>query len=678
MKRCADKPELLSPAGSEESFAAAVNAGADAVYFGGNLFNARANAKNIPEDKLEKLVLYAHLHGVKTYVTLNTLVYDREIYDYINYARKMYGCGVDAAIVADVGAVSLIHRYLPDFEIHASTQAGAHSTDGADALFDAGASRVVLARELSLGNICRATEMSKAETEVFLHGALCVSHSGQCLFSSIVGGRSGNRGECAQACRLPYNGRYPLSLKDLCLAEHVPELIASGVASLKIEGRMKSPEYVYGVTRIYRRLIDENRAATAEEMQTLRTLFSRGGFTDGYFTGKISKPMTGMRSDDDKRRSASADSADSELHPVPVGIKADFFRGRHAELTVTCGNESATVIGDVPEAAENSPLTESDVTARLAKLGTTLFTLNGGSAEVHCDSEINLSPGKINGMRRDCTEQLARKISGRRDIPDVIRPKLLKTDRGYGSCAESDRPMRTAMFFDSELFLRCDTDGFDAVFVPLMNADLDEKYGKTANGVYLPPVITDTEKENIVNKMKRAAQCGVKYALCGNIAQISLATECGLEPFGDFRLNITNRYSRDFYGGLGVKKMILSPELTLAQIRDIGGIAVVYGRLPLMLTERCFMRENGGCEKCGRVTLTDRRSVKFGIIREYPHRNIILNSVTTYMGDRMSEIAAVGCGEHYIFTTESESEYRQLMCDIKNGTCRRDVRRIGK
>lgn len=304
MKRKTALPELLAPAGSFEALLAAVEGGADAVYFGGRAMNARAFAKNFDGEETARAIDYLHLHGRRAYVTLNTLLSTRELEGALEYAAELYRLGVDALIVADLGLMRLLRREIPRLELHASTQASVHSSAGADLLFDElGVSRVVLARELSLENIRSAVDHAKPEIEIFLHGALCVSHSGQCLFSSLVGGRSGNRGACAQPCRLPYGGSYPLSLRDLCLAEHIPALIDSGVSSLKIEGRMKSPTYVHGVSRIYRRLLDEGRGARQNELAELARLFSRGGFTDRYLSGRHDKPMTGIRSEQDKAES---------------------------------------------------------------------------------------------------------------------------------------------------------------------------------------------------------------------------------------------------------------------------------------------------------------------------------------------------------------------------------------
>ena len=302
MKRKTDLPELLAPAGSFDALVCAVDAGADAVYLGGKQFQARAFSESFDEQQMQKALLYARLHGVKTYVTLNTALFDRELADALSFAKFLYESGADAVICADLALIDLLHTHLPELPIHASTQAMAHSTAGVDFLAAHGAVRVVLARELPFSEIQKAVEHSGAEIEIFLHGALCVSQSGGCLLSSMVGGRSGNRGMCAQPCRLPYNGTYPLSLKDLCLAEHIPALCESGVASLKIEGRMKSPLYVWHTTALYRRLLDKKRAATKDEIKHLMQVFCRGdGYTDGYFTDRKYIPMTGVRTDTQRK-----------------------------------------------------------------------------------------------------------------------------------------------------------------------------------------------------------------------------------------------------------------------------------------------------------------------------------------------------------------------------------------
>ena len=320
-------PELLAPCGSYAAVRAAVYSGADAVYLGGKRFNARINAKNFDDSELCQVIAFCHGAGVRVYVTLNTMLYDRELPDALRYAEFLCNAGADAVIAADMGLIALLRERLPELPVHTSTQAAVHSLPAIKTLAELGVARAVVARELPKSELDALCKASPIELEMFVHGALCVSCSGQCLLSAVMGGRSGNRGECAQPCRLSYgtqtskDGRngsgksgsvrdgYPISLRDLCLAGHMAGLISSGIASLKIEGRMKSPEYVAGVTRIYRSLLDGRRDATESEVTGLRRIFSRGGFTDAYYTGAgvTLKNMLGTRSEGDKAATRAAE-----------------------------------------------------------------------------------------------------------------------------------------------------------------------------------------------------------------------------------------------------------------------------------------------------------------------------------------------------------------------------------
>ncbi len=666
MKRKNSLPELLAPAGNLECLYAAVMAGADAVYVGGKSFGARAYAENFDINELAAAVNYCHLHEVKLYVTVNTLVYDRELEELSDFAAELWRIGVDALICADLGAIREIRRRVPEFELHASTQMCVHNTLGANAAAELGCSRVVLARELSHEDMVSITENCKAETEVFLHGALCVCHSGQCLMSSLVGGRSGNRGECAQPCRLPYNNnKYILSLSDLSLANHINELIESGVASLKIEGRMKSPEYVYRVTGIYRRLLDEGRCANEKENGELRAAFSRGGFTDGYFGGKKSSKMTGVRSEADKKLSRGGEAI--KLLPMKKAVRAEaeIRRGVPARLTLTDGKRTVAAYGAIPSEAISSPLSEGDVKARLSKMGATLLTLDSRDITLLLDEGLNLPPSEINALRREAArlfEDSSRELLETEYIPARNKPK-------------NGGKINTALFLSPESFKKSKaSEDFDISFLPL------DGYDGASNGVYIPPVIFDSELDEVKMLLQRAVSLGAKYALVGNISHIELAKIYTLIPIGDFRLNITNTLTRLEYERLGVGLCLLSPEITLPMARDIGGGEIVYGRIPMMLTERCFIKENFGCERCGVAELVDRYGAAFPIMREYGHRNLILNSRPTYMGDRAEELRSSGIAHtHFIFTKESAEEIKGIIKAYKSGSAiSGDVRRIGK
>lgn len=663
-------PELLAPAGSFEALLAAVEAGADAVYVGSKSFGARAYAKNFNIEELERAAVYCRIHGVKLYVTVNTLVLDREIDELTELAHALRSIRPDAVIMADLGAIRIFKSVAPELEIHASTQLSVHNSIGADEAYRLGCKRVVLARELSFDNIKATTEKCKPETEIFIHGALCVSCSGQCLMSSLVGGRSGNRGECAQPCRLPYNSSYPLSLRDLSLASHVKEIIESGVASLKIEGRMKSPSYVYTVTSVYRKLLDERRNASDKENAILQKAFSRGGFTDKYFTDEPFEKMTGIRSEEDKKESRENEKSEFLVKKLPIQAKAIFKLGIPSELTLTLGNRSVKVLGDVPQKAENAPLSEAALKSRLSKMGNTFFVLSEESIEVLCESGINLSPASVNALRRAAVKAL----EGGAECSDIIALEKSRTSN------KKSEKINTALFFDSTALENIEKkkpeslEFFDIIFAPLFSQDKC----KTANGVYIPPIIHEDELQEVEQALKLSAENGIRYALIGNISHISLVKDAGLVPVGDFRLNVFNSYAKAELERLGVERTVLSPEISLAMARDIGGGEVVLGRLPLMLTERCFIKENFSCEKCGKSSFTDRTGAKFPIIREWEHRNIILNSQLTYMGDKKRELLDAGITHaHFIFTVESDEQILSLIDSYKKGKPLQSFRRIG-
>ncbi len=657
-----------------ECLYAAVAAGADAVYLGGKRFGARAFAKNFEIDELALAVRYCHLHGVKLYVTLNTLIEDIELDDAVKYAAELYRIGVDALIVCDLGVIAAIRRHVPNLELHASTQMSINNTYGVKAVAEMGLSRAVVARELSLREIRSVVDSSPLEIEVFLHGALCVCHSGQCLFSSMVGGRSGNRGECAQPCRLPFNGgKYPLSLKDLSLADHIPELIESGVASLKIEGRMKSPDYVYTVVSVYRRLLDEGRAANGKEKELLRRAFSRGGFTDGYFLGKTESGMLGVRSDSDKKDSRALESLKFEAARHPVTAVVSLRLGEPAMMTLTDGTRTVTVSGQTPVAAENSPLTSDSVRSRLAKMGNTLLSLDPSDIEITLDDNINLPPSALNALRREAAEKF--EYTGR-DLPEISYTYKRKADK-------MAKPIFTAQFFSEDGYLdalRRDGQTLERLDVAFLPHTAGVESLIRSGGVYLPPVILDSEWDEVRSSLENAAKGGVMYALVSNIGQIEMVKSLGFTPIGDFRLNVTNGESARAYAEMGVEHLILSPELTLPKARDIGGGLITYGRIPLMITERCFISENFGCSSCNKCSLTDRKGEKFPMRREFSHRNIIFNSVPTYMGDREEELRSYRLPSHHlIFSTESGQEIMSVLrSHLKGESLPRRVRRVGR
>lgn len=760
-------PELLAPAGSPEALEAALLAGADAVYLGGSRLNARMNAHNFDAGELREAVTHAHACGGRVYLTLNTLVWDRELTDALDAAYEAASYGVDALIIADLGAADLIRRALPGLPLHASTQLSGHNARMGEVLAPLGFSRFVIARETSLDDLAAAVKNNPLEVEVFIHGALCVSHSGQCLFSSVVGGRSGNRGECAQPCRLPYGcssaagkekrgsreDAYPLSLKDLSLAGHVPALIEAGVSSLKIEGRMKSPGYVGGVVTVWRRLLDERRAATSDEMVALGNLFSRGGFTDGYQTGYVDHRMMGVRSEVDKEKTAAAERAAlAQKHPPRLPVEMVFFAAPEEPVRLTAtaplyrqggidhhmgapvggapasATVTVTVTGDTPTAAEASAvLTMATVEKQLSRTGGTPYIVTGlgGCIRTNADGRAPSLPlSRLNALRRAALEALdaARMsaIQGMDAIQGMADPTIGKTDLSAkesfrqtfpaestldGSAQDAARrsagrsARRSARFRSAEQI----TDGaigyFDRLYLPLGRV-FPARVPFEKRGYILPPVIFDREAGAVLRALTDATADGVRHLLVGNLGHLPLLSKAvataqipadAVAVHGDFRFNAANSLAVARLRELGISDLLLSPELTLPRMRDIAKCgfvgAIVYGRLPLMLLEKCAIREiyrdTQGADGCASVcrsicsrdaaVLTDRMGKTFPVLREDApggrgHRNTVCNSLPLSMSDRPDELARAGLAEHhYLFTVESPREVDRVMAAYREG-----------
>lgn len=650
-------PELLAPAGSPEALDAAISAGADAVYFGAQSFNARHSATNFDDDELCAAIEKCRTLGVKTNITLNTQLYDRELSGALELAGRLIEMGADALIVANLGLARMIKAVYPDAVLHASTQACGQNAYSAVALEKIGFSRMVAPRELSFYDIKRLCETSPIEIETFVHGALCVSFSGQCLMSSVIGGRSGNRGECAQPCRLPYKCKceYPLSLKDSCLATHITDILPLGISSLKIEGRMKSPDYVYGVTSIYRRLLDEGRNASAEEMAKMSDLFSRSGFTDGYFVGRKDSKMLGIRTDDQKRRTASLEKTTMEKRLIPACICGDFSAMPAKVTAVAMRNGErlyAEAEADISLYTGVSELSEERIKSALSKCGGTVFNMK--NVDVTPGIGAALSVSAINALRREVLEKLTEKLS---------YFDAQKKDGAVPSVAKNCEVVRrTAYFRYADAITEKALEYFDRIFVPL---DEYLSYGKKSAkiGAEIPPIAYDGETGSIINKVDEAINAGCEELLITSLWQAEAF--CGKAKLcSDMRLNVNNSHDADILRKIGCEHIICSPEIGVARAADIGGGVVVYGRLPIMTMEKCAIREIVGicgrdCKYCDthRFTkLSDRTGAEFILSRETGHRNIIYNSVPVWMCDKADEIARRGLCEHFIFTNESASD----------------------
>lgn len=659
-------PELLAPAGSRESLEAAIDAGADAVYMGGE-FNARANARNFDRPAIKDAIELCAKYGVKSYITLNTLVYEREMRDWLEYAAYLWECGADAFITADLGAAALLRKHIPDVRLHASTQMSVHNLAGVELLCSLGFERVVVARELPREELRYITENTDTEIEAFIHGALCVSASGQCLFSSLVGGRSGNRGECAQPCRLDYDGRSILSLRDNCLARYITEICDMGISSLKIEGRMKTPEYVHGTVKTYRRLLDEHRNASEREVAKMAELFSRSGFTDGYYTGK-KDGMCGIRTDLDKKKSAALPPFEGIGRKLGCDIDCVIEKNIPARLTLTAGERSVTVEGAVPSEAQNAPIDKSTVERSLTKLGNT--GLEAKNVNITLGEGLFMRASELNALRRLATDALT-PSPARETVPplpsDILSKRTADTEP-YGTSARfaGARQLSESGVTEADI---------PRIYLPLSELTPDTE----ANGIILPAVVFDSEWESMLAALVRAKESGAEYAIAANIAEIPLLREMGFTVTADFRLNCTNPYTAEQLRTLGADEVILSPELKIGGMRDIHGrkSVITYGRVPLMLCEKCPGKEMGKCPDCreGRAYyITDRTGMRFPVLREEGHRAVIYNCAPIYTADTKKETARAGSfAEHFIFSDESGIEIRRILDAYRRGTSAREA-----
>lgn len=664
--------ELLSPAGSPEAVIAAVQNGADAVYLGMGDFNARRGAKNFSNEEFEKAVRYCRIRGCKVYVTLNTLVNDRELESAVRAARLASDMGADAILVQDLGLARAIRTALPDIPLHASTQMSIHNLAGVQAAADMGFTRAVLARELSLEQIKFITQNASIETEVFVHGALCFCHSGQCYMSSLIGRRSGNRGMCAQPCRMEYSlgsrmDDHPLSLKDSCLVERLQEIEEAGVACVKIEGRMKRPEYSAIVTGIYSRAIKERRNPSEEEMHQLEAAFSRQGFTQGYFDGD-KKDMFGVRQDkDDSETDKMFDAArkaysDGELRRVPVHFYTVVKKGEAVKaIAFDDDGNKAVASGPVPEKAKKQGLTENYLTEQMFKTGGTPY--NCVENKAIAEPGLYLPASDINELRRKLISQLSE---------NRAKPPR----RRVGSIPPMPRNIRTiadpAIIFqvrtDEQLTKELAELKPDYLYAPamLMAQRFDLMRPFIDNGVklcaVLPRVITDDQAKEVHSALKKLQSFGVDEALVGNMGHAFMALSAGMKLRGDFGLNAFNSHSLDVLSKAGFISATASFELRMAQIKDmqkpLDTELIIYGRLPLMVSDQCVIKHSSG--RCGCQTpaqLADRMGSVFPVAKEFGCRNVIYNAHKLYMADRKEDLYAAGLwGLRLMFTTESDRE----------------------
>lgn len=671
------KVEILAPAGGRDSVEAAVRCGADAVYLGTKVLNARRGAANFDGESLVETVKYCHERDVRVHLTVNTLIYDSEIPQAVSVIQEACRAGVDAVIVQDLGVASLCRRICPELPLHASTQMAVHNLEGALQAQEMGFSRVVLAREMSKAEIRRVTENCDVETEIFVHGALCMCVSGQCYLSAMIGERSGNRGLCAQPCRLPHKvcgggSEYALSLKDLSLIQRMAELKEIGVTSLKIEGRMKRPEYVAAAVTACRFA----REGKQPNLDQLRAVFSRSGFTDGYFAETLGPQMFGIRQKEDVAAAQGvlgelAALYRKEFQRVPVSFRFAMEADRPSLLEVwDAQGRSAAVEGEVPQIALNRPTGRDTVEKSLCKTGSTPYL----PREIECRIEENLMlpVSALNAMRREGLERLSelRRNSVSytvRDIGDVS--KRPKEPQGKIS---GQAPALRGRFHTLKGLTQDIVAPLSLIILPLVdvfnsfNNSMLKLMEKDRIAVEIPRILfRDTQKT--MDMLNGVREFGICKAVASNIGAVRLARQAGFEVTGGWALNIFNSLALEEYGALGVTEAELSIELSAARIRQMGGSlpygVVSYGYLPLMIFRNCPVKNAVGCKRCGKKfhTVTDRTGAEFFIDCE-PGGDCsqLFNSAPLYLADRLDEFGGASWHTLY-FTRETPQEAAKVI-----------------
>lgn len=764
--------ELLAPAGSFDALVAAVQNGADAVYIGGNKFNARQYANNFDEQSMIKAIDYAHLYGVKVYITLNTLIKTKELDKLRGYIEFLYANHIDGIIIQDLGVAHIISRDFPGLPMHGSTQMTVHNIEGVQMLQNLGFKRVVLSRELTLDEISYISDHSDIELEIFIHGALCICYSGQCLMSSVIGGRSGNRGMCAQPCRLPYGlieynkekklktEGYLMSPKDLCSYDFFSNVLKSGVTSLKIEGRMKRPEYVAVVTREYRKMLDSDYSSKGKE--ELMQIFNRGGFSNGYYFGTKNRDMICNQKpnnwglylgdvenqkkdwidislkntiqigdgiefwiDDGKNCGQTVSrirvegkdvniaqagqkvsietkkrlkrgvkiwrtSSISQLNfakesfknpygrKIPISMKGRFEIGEMATLFIT-DDKHITGIGkssQYVEIAKKRPVTMDDIVAQLSKLGDTPFELM--DIDIDADKNIFMPISEINKLRRMATDELIKKriISA---TPIYCNEKNDGNKQNTIGEKEMEKKPNLFLYTDELIDDKNILELVDGIVLCPNNWRFDFGYLKEILNLYkaqgivtrlMLPRITRMEDINFLNNLDVDIWSMFDQYGAGNIGMIEFLQHRGINNIiVDFSLNVFNNYSIRLLEDMGIKGVVLSPELNINEIRDITSIAqmpceiITFGRIPLMITEHCPVgNDKKDCKTCslkqGDFRLIDRKNAEFplrrtGIYRCYTE---ILNSKILFVADKTKDMLRTEVDIYGIYGFEMDKE----------------------
>ncbi len=664
-------PEILAPVGGIDQLYAAVRCGADAVYFGTSQFNARRNGTNFDGQELVEIIQYCHVHGVKCHVTVNTLVTDSEIPALITTIDGIAKAGADALIVQDLAVAEICHNRWPDLPLHASTQMAVHNGAGVDELERMGFTRAVLARELSISEIESIHKHNQMPLEVFVHGALCVSISGACYLSSIIGGRSGNRGLCAQPCRTDFriqNRSYALSLKDLCAIPYINELINAGVSSFKIEGRMKRPEYVAAAVTACREMLSGRKP----DINLLKDVFSRDGFTDGYLTGKRTANMFGHRTAEDISASREVYKKlsvlyASEKQTIPVSMDFHAKAGERSSLFISDGALQVHVEGMIPEIAKNVPLTESVVRESLQKTGGTPFKAEKITIEVAPD--VSMPVSAVKQLRRDGFSELeAARGTIRSYAFNDYYPKITET-----APQNPQLPTLRIRLRSLDQYAQC----FSKYQVQIPYQELIKNSSSISKLqrepiAELPSFVFPENKDQFIHSLEQLKKMGIRHVLSGNSGVLRYAKEYGFILHGDYALNITNSVSAGYYGSLGIADLTASFEIPLHGIKKLANTQPIgilaYGYLPLMHFRSCPNRTEKGCSSCtGTIhRIKDGKNIAFYLGCVDRTYSVLYNGIPLYLGD--CDLSGIDFATlYYSKETKEEAEdvYRCFISGIK-------------
>lgn len=678
------KIEILSPVGSPQVLRPAVFSGADAVYLGTSNFSAREAAGNFNNEELVEAVEFCHTRGVKVFVALNTLFKDNEIVNLMKTVEFLCKISVDAVIVQDLGLFYLLKKSCPKMPVHCSTQMSLSCASAVQLAESLGAKRAVLAREMSLFEIKTVKENTDIELEVFVHGALCMCVSGQCYFSAMLGSRSGNRGRCAQTCRLPFSTNKienALSLKDLSYINEIEKLNEIGVDSAKIEGRMKRPEYVAAATHCAKSVI-KNGYADFEVRENLEAVFSRSGFTKGYLEGKLSREMFGIRTIKDVEKGNSEVFAElhslyrTELQKIKLSIEISVLNNQFPVIKATDedGNRVEVIGTKLVEVARNRALSKSDIADRFSKLGGTPYLID--KIDVETDEVSILPISVLNELRRTMCEKLDIARKKRTEIPFNFFEKEFKHRETF------DIKLRAE--FKSFKQIPSDVSMFEYIYLPL-NAPLNEfeqcKALSAKIAVTMPSIVFSKD-DKVREKMEKLINVGINTFSCGNLYAVQLAKELSAEIHGRYSLNILNSYSLKQIEKLGVSCAELSYEISENEIKNIKSEIprglMIYGRQSLMLTRNCPVKfDNSTCANCkSSQVLTDRKGINFPVLcskyitdkvyDEFDFYSEILNSAVLCLQDRLHEVKNIDYGI-VRFTTEKPSEIPLIIDEILKG-----------